>query len=277
MARKKMRIFPLFEETRRLMDSFTDEQFGKVVRYALKRYYDSETQTDSDPLVCFAANVLLDQAARYDSFRDQQRSRALGVRASDAVDEDAQPDGSCVADGEPEASCAEIGKPNAELYAERSENTVEELQSQPGAANEGFIQPNTPPSPSPIPSPVPSPSPSPIPSPKDNSLCSDAVGLLNALSGGSFSPKTKATQRLISAREKEGYCFADFEAVIRHQCDLWGRDEKMRQYLRPETLFGTKFEAYLSNARRTLTPQEPAYILAPLEDPWEVAMRKGNS
>ena len=30
------------------------------------------------------------------------------------------------------------------------------------------------------------------------------------------------------------------------KCDEWGKDEKMCKFLRPETLFGTKFESYLN-------------------------------
>ncbi len=109
----------------------------------------------------------------------------------------------------------------------------------------------------------------------NNILCSKAIQLLNDLAGSSFRPTTKATQRLIAAREKENYSWEDFEAVIRHQCSLWSKDDRMRKYLRPETLFGTKFEAYLSDAKRNEPKQEAEYVLAPLADPWEVAMREG--
>ena len=134
-------------------------------------------------------------------------------------------------------------------------------QSQPKAAQADGVRPSDPPNP--------------IPNPLNSSMCSKVVDLLNTLSGSSFRADTKTTQRLIAARENEGYSLADIEMVIRHQCELWGKDEKMRKYLRPETLFGNKFEAYLSDARRSEPQQEPGYILAPLEDPWDAAMR-GN-
>ena len=111
---------------------------------------------------------------------------------------------------------------------------------------------------------------------EDNISCAFAVQLLNDLSGSRFRESTKATQRLIHAREKEGYTMDDFEAVIRHQCKLWGQDTKMQMYLRPETLFGNKFEAYLSNARRNEPKQEQGYTLAPVEDPFETAMKEGG-
>ena len=31
-------------------------------------------------------------------------------------------------------------------------------------------------------------------------------------------------------------------------CEKWKSNEKMKQYLRPQTLFGTKFESYLNLA-----------------------------
>lgn len=108
-----------------------------------------------------------------------------------------------------------------------------------------------------------------------SNICSSSVKLLNELSGSSFRATTKSTQRLINARINEGYTQEEIEMVIRHQCGLWGKDQAMQKYLRPETLFGNKFEAYLSDARRSKPQQAPGYILAPLEDPWDVAMR-GN-
>lgn len=106
--------------------------------------------------------------------------------------------------------------------------------------------------------------------------CAFVVQLLNELSGSRFRETTKATQRLIRARENEGFTQEDFETVIRHQCKLWGRDAKMQKFLRPETLFGNKFESYLSDAQRYAPKQENTYTLAPMEDPWERAVREGQ-
>ena len=111
---------------------------------------------------------------------------------------------------------------------------------------------------------------------EDNISCAFAVELLNDLSGSRFRATTKATQKLIQAREKEGYTLEDIEAVIRHQCKQWGHDAKMQKYLRPETLFGNKFEGYLSDARRQEPKQESGYTLAPVEDPWEMAVKEGQ-
>jgi hypothetical protein len=43
----------------------------------------------------------------------------------------------------------------------------------------------------------------------------------------------------------EGFTVGDFKKVIDNKTAEW-LDTKMEQYLRPETLFGTKFESYLN-------------------------------
>lgn len=108
---------------------------------------------------------------------------------------------------------------------------------------------------------------------RDN-IYSPVIQLLNELSGSNFRASTKGTQKLINARVREGYGLDDFEAVIRHQCDRWRNNKEMRPYLRPDTLFGNKFESYLCDARRNTPKKDSGYVLAPLEDPWEVAMRE---
>lgn len=77
----------------------------------------------------------------------------------------------------------------------------------------------------------------------------EVVGYLNAEAGTQYRPTTKATQRLINARLSEGYGLSDFHAVIAKKSRDWRGDPKMARYLRPETLFGTKFEGYLQEAK----------------------------
>ena len=72
------------------------------------------------------------------------------------------------------------------------------------------------------------------------------VDYLNQQSGSHYRSTTTKTRTLIKARVKEGFTIDDFKAVIDHQCANWKGDPKMERYLRPETLFGTKFEGYLN-------------------------------
>ena len=73
----------------------------------------------------------------------------------------------------------------------------------------------------------------------------EIVDYLNERSGKQYRSSGKKTQGLIKARFKEGFTLTDFQKVIDHKCGQW-KGGKMDQYLRPETLFGTKFEGYLN-------------------------------
>lgn len=85
---------------------------------------------------------------------------------------------------------------------------------------------------------------------KDTFIYSRVVKILNEQAGTKYRASSKKTQSLINARAKEGATTEDFQKVIRHMVAKWGNDAKMAQYLRPETLFGTKFEGYLNDAIR---------------------------
>ena len=82
------------------------------------------------------------------------------------------------------------------------------------------------------------------PKPQDNVLV--IIRYLNEKAGTRYKTTTTKTRRIINARLKEGFTVEDFKTVIDKKCAEWLTDEKMEQYLRPETLFGTKFESYLN-------------------------------
>jgi len=44
----------------------------------------------------------------------------------------------------------------------------------------------------------------------------------------------------------DGFTLEDFKTVIDKKCADWLNDAKMCKFLRPETLFGPKFEGYLN-------------------------------
>lgn len=77
----------------------------------------------------------------------------------------------------------------------------------------------------------------------------EIVASLNEAAGTSYRPTSKKTRQLIHARWAEGFRLPDFEAVIGTMSAAWLHDPKMAAYLRPETLFGTKFESYLNRPR----------------------------
>ncbi|MGG1339729.1 conserved phage C-terminal domain-containing protein [Bacillus toyonensis] len=74
----------------------------------------------------------------------------------------------------------------------------------------------------------------------------DIISYLNEKVGKSFKHKTTKTRTLINSRFKDGFTIDDFKQVIDIKTAQWLKDSNMNQYLRPETLFGTKFEGYLN-------------------------------
>ena len=77
------------------------------------------------------------------------------------------------------------------------------------------------------------------------SLTSSLISYLNEKSGGKYKPTGAITER-ISELLAAGYTEADFIQVIDSKVAEWKDDPKMRSYLRPRTLFGDKFEEYVS-------------------------------
>jgi predicted phage replisome organizer/uncharacterized phage protein (TIGR02220 family) len=81
---------------------------------------------------------------------------------------------------------------------------------------------------------------------KSSTVVSEIIDYLNQKTGKHFRKSIANTARNINARIKEGFTVDDFKAVIDKKVIEWGKDERMKQYLRPQTLFGTKFESYLN-------------------------------
>lgn len=81
---------------------------------------------------------------------------------------------------------------------------------------------------------------------KDKEVYISIISYLNEKAGTKFKPTTAKTKTAIHARLSEGFTVDDFKTVIDKKCAEWIGDDKMEKYLRPETLFGTKFEGYLN-------------------------------
>jgi phage replication O-like protein O len=74
----------------------------------------------------------------------------------------------------------------------------------------------------------------------------EIIQILNQQTGKSFKHTTNETRALIQARWKNGFRLDDFKRVIEVKTSQWLTDAKMAAFLRPQTLFGTKFESYLN-------------------------------
>ena len=73
----------------------------------------------------------------------------------------------------------------------------------------------------------------------------EIVNYLNEKAGAKYRAKTEDTRKRIRARLSEGFTVEDFKTVIDKKVKEW-KGTKMEEYLRPMTLFSTKFESYLN-------------------------------
>lgn len=83
--------------------------------------------------------------------------------------------------------------------------------------------------------------------PKFSEQAAKIIDHLNEKTGAHYKASTPKTKELIKARMNEGFTVDDFLKVIDNKVAEWGNDGKMRNYLRPVTLFApSKFESYLN-------------------------------
>lgn len=76
-------------------------------------------------------------------------------------------------------------------------------------------------------------------------IYSRVIDYLNEKLGTSYKSTTRSTQEHINARLKEGFTEEDFIKVIDKKTKEW-KNTKFEKFLRPDTLFSTKFESYLN-------------------------------
>ena len=89
----------------------------------------------------------------------------------------------------------------------------------------------------------------------NNNIYSLVIDYLNRKASTNYRASTKNTQGFINARVREGYTVEDFKKVIDSKSKDWLNTD-FEKYLRPATLFGTKFENYLNEANK----KEPTAI-----------------
>ena len=80
-----------------------------------------------------------------------------------------------------------------------------------------------------------------------SSAVAEIITYLNDKVHASYRTSTRKTRDLIKARMNEGFKVEDFKTVIDKKSAEWMNTE-MEKYLRPYTLFGTKFESYLNQS-----------------------------
>ncbi|CDD67566.1 putative phage replication protein [Eggerthella sp. CAG:368] len=80
----------------------------------------------------------------------------------------------------------------------------------------------------------------------DSPVIAEIVDYLNEKANTSYRSSSKNTKAHIRARLKEGFTVQDFKTVIDGRIKAWAKDPRMCEYIRPDTLFGSKFESYLN-------------------------------
>ena len=75
----------------------------------------------------------------------------------------------------------------------------------------------------------------------------EIIDYLNSKCSKHYKHSNRIAREKIHARWNEGFRLEDFKLVIDVKAYDWLNDTKMNKYLRPDTLFGSKFEIYLNS------------------------------
>ena len=92
-------------------------------------------------------------------------------------------------------------------------------------------------------------------------IIKEIIDYLNIKANREYKHTTKANQTVIKARLNEKFTLDDFKKVIDNKVASWLGTKEFDMYLRPSTLFGTKFESYLNEKPKQEKPKEPTIKL----------------
>ena len=102
--------------------------------------------------------------------------------------------------------------------------------------------------------------------PKEPDPTEAVINHLNLRAGTKYKSTTANTRKLIKARLKEGFTVEDMKLVIDKKCADWLNNPKMAEFLRPGTLFGSKFEGYLNTKNSPRTGYQQQSRQQPIQD-----------
>lgn len=107
-----------------------------------------------------------------------------------------------------------------------------------------------------------------------NNIVEEIVNHLNDVLNKNYKHTGQKIKSLINARLKEGFTLEDFQKVHIVKFSEWNGTE-MQKYLRPETLYGTKFESYLN---QELSEYEKAKVICKMKGiTMQELMQQGES
>lgn len=97
------------------------------------------------------------------------------------------------------------------------------------------------------------------------------IRMFNEICETSYSIKADKNVKPVIARINDGRKPEDFKLVIEDRKSEWARDKKMCNYLRPETVFGPKFEGYLNIA---MTKRKRSSVLTGSDEVEQAILRR---
>ena len=85
---------------------------------------------------------------------------------------------------------------------------------------------------------------------ENQALATAVITYLNERAGKKYKDNVPLTLSHIGQRCNDGYVLEDFKEVIDTKVEEWLNDPHYQKYLRPETLFGNKFDSYLNQNKK---------------------------
>ena len=210
----KPTFFYCYLDNATILNHLTDEQAGKLWKM-LFDYTNNDIKAEiSDPILALAFDVMVQQIDRdFKKYQDKCEKNRANAHQRKRPQTNAN-DGSQEEEKEEEKDKEEDKEENKEKEKYKEEEKEDNIVEQDSTVYSFEI-------------------------------C-EIVEYLNEQLGTSYRSNTNATRKHIIARLKEGYTVDDFKKVIDLKIKEW-RNTDMSKYLRPETLFGAKFESYLNS------------------------------
>ena len=242
MKMKKPRAINLFIDYSQELGLLSDAQTGRLIK-ALLCYADKREEPDfsDDTAVLMLFSVMKKQIDR-----DFAKYEKICGKRSESGKKGGAPKGNTNAAKQPKTSKTsqyEDEDENEDKYEDKNENKYENkyddeendnaLNAQDGQA--GLTG--------------------------DFLIVDDVINYLNQKAGTHFRATAKSARECIGALLKDGYTAQDMKKAIDNKCSDWA-GTPYTQYLRPETLFGKKFDSYLN------APDPPLLRKRRPGDPW---------
>lgn len=279
--------FPMFIENQKYFDRLTDEEFGKVMRRVFAMITGKSYEEELTPVAYVVSDLVIDQVQRAQEARERKKeSGSKGGRAKAESSKSEEASSAHVANSSSDVAEASEKLANSSTSVAESSNDVAKSSAALAKPSSNQIKSNQIKSnqyesksikgycgASPTLPPAGEQDTEPDKNQEQDStkgeVCSidstgekrhEIIDYLNRRMGTSYKPDSKGIKSILDPRLKDGYTVEDCKAVIDNMILAWGNDDKMRQYIRPSTLFRpSHIDSYL-NYRQTVPRAAPVLI-----------------